>query len=62
MRQKRNVLEAQIDALKSRRSEIGEEVYYRELENLAVQIADLYKALEEPADAEENEAESEVTN
>ncbi len=46
VRQKRNVLEAQVDELRNRRSDLEEDDYYAELEGLALQIADLYSALE----------------
>ncbi len=46
MRQKRNVLESQIEGLRRRRSDLDEDVYYERLEALAVQIANLYAELE----------------
>ena len=46
VRQRRNVLEAQIDNLRNRRHQLEKEEYYAELEGLALQIADLYTALE----------------
>ena len=55
VRQKRNVLEAQIDELRNRRSDLDEEEYYAELETLALQIADLYAALEEEEEKTDDE-------
>ncbi len=42
MRQKRNVLESQIDALKRQKASLEEDTYYEELEALALQVANLY--------------------
>ena len=47
IRQKRNVLETQIDDLRRLRAELEEEAYYEQLEALAAQIADLYAQLEQ---------------
>ena len=59
IRQKRNVLETQIDALRAQRAELEDEDYYKELEGLALQIADLYQTLEE-VDSPSIEKEEEV--
>ncbi len=60
MRQKRNVLESQIEALRPRREDLGEEAYYERLEALASQIAELYAGLEGWSPIEEDDAENET--
>lgn len=59
MRQKRNVLESQIEALRRERMDLGDEIYYERLEGLALQIAELYAEFEasEASDAEASELE-----
>jgi hypothetical protein len=52
VRQKRNVLEAQIGNLRRDRVDLEEEAYYSELEALAVEIAELYAGLEPPVTEE----------
>ncbi len=41
-RQRRNALEREIEALKARRQELGDEMYYRKLEVLLLEIAGMY--------------------
>ncbi len=53
IRQKRNVLESQIDLLRRERDTLGDEAYYNELEKLALQIAELYESMEEEEETTE---------
>jgi hypothetical protein len=46
VRGRRDALELEVYALRERRGELGDEVYYRELEALLMRLADLYRGLE----------------